>query len=74
MVFPTIKENNKIMTLLTSKEQTILSLIACGLTTKQIAANLNMRFHTVESHRKNLLRKCEAKNAAELIQKTFVTI
>lgn len=46
-------------------------LVSSGHTTKEIAGRLNVSFHTVESHRKNLLRKCQAKNSAELIQKTF---
>jgi two-component system, NarL family, response regulator NreC len=59
------------MTYLTTKEQEILSLVSSGLTTKEIADKLNISHHTVESHRKNLLRKCQAKNSAELIHKTL---
>lgn len=58
---------------LTAKEQTVLSLVSSGLTTKEIAHALRISHHTVESHRKNLLRKCEAKNSAELVQKTLVS-
>ncbi|MEX1239855.1 MAG: helix-turn-helix transcriptional regulator [Cyclobacteriaceae bacterium] len=56
---------------LTAKERTVLSLVSSGLTTKEIADNLNISHHTVESHRKNLLRKCGAKNSAELVLKTL---
>ena len=59
------------MTYLTSKEQEILSLVSSGLTTKEIAGRLNISHHTVESHRKNLLRKCQAKYSAELVHKTL---
>lgn len=55
---------------LTIKERAVLSLVSSGLTTKEIAGELNISHHTVESHRKNLLRKCGAKNSAELVQKT----
>jgi two-component system, NarL family, response regulator NreC len=54
---------------LTAKEREVLSLVSSGLTTKEIAVQLHISHHTVESHRKNLLRKCRAKNSAELIQK-----
>jgi len=56
---------------LTAKELTVLSLVSSGLTTKEIAHALRISHHTVESHRKSLLRKCEAKNSAELVQKTL---
>jgi two-component system, NarL family, response regulator NreC len=57
---------------LTSKEREVLTLVSSGLTTKEIADRLNISHHTVESHRKNLLRKCQAKNSAELIQKSLI--
>jgi DNA-binding CsgD family transcriptional regulator len=46
----------------TFKEKEVLALISMGLTTKEIAGKLNI------SHRKNLLRKSEAKNSAQLVQ------
>jgi DNA-binding NarL/FixJ family response regulator len=55
----------------TSKEREVLSLVATGLTTKEIAYKLSLSHHTIETHRKNLLRKCGAKNSAELILKTI---
>jgi DNA-binding CsgD family transcriptional regulator len=55
---------------ITLKERQVLSLVAMGLTTKEIADRLNLSHHTIESHRKNLLRKWEAKNSVELVQKT----
>ncbi len=56
---------------LTEKEKEVLSLVSSGLTTKEIADRMRISFHTVESHRKNLLRKCQAKNSAELVQKSL---
>jgi len=55
---------------LTIRERQVLALVAIGLTTKEIADRLCVSHHTIESHRKNLLRKWEAKNSAELVQKT----
>ncbi len=46
-------------------------MVSSGLTTKEIADRLNLSRHTIESHRKNLLKKFQAKNSAELIQKNF---
>lgn len=59
------------MNYLTMKEKKVLSLVSAGLTTKEIADELKISHHTVESHRKNLLRKCGAKNSAELVRKTI---
>jgi DNA-binding CsgD family transcriptional regulator len=60
------------MNSLTFKEREVLVLVSMGLTTKEIADKLSISHHTVETHRKNLLRKCKAKNSAELILKTLV--
>lgn len=52
---------------LTSSEIEIVRLIAAGLTTKEIANQKNISFHTVNTHRKNIFRKMEVSNASELI-------
>jgi DNA-binding CsgD family transcriptional regulator len=59
------------MSSLTGKEKEVLALITTGLTTKEIAGKLNISYHTVETHRKNLLRKSEAKNSAQLVQMAY---
>lgn len=51
--------------LLTATEQNILKEIALGKTTKEIAAERNLSFHTVNSHRKNIFRKLNVNNAHE---------
>mgnify|MGYP003423059320 CR=1 FL=1 len=53
----------------TPQERNILELIGKGYSTRQIALLLNISFHTVQSHRKNLLNKYNASNSAELILK-----
>lgn len=55
--------------LLTAREKEVLQLVAKGFSSKQIAYELSISKHTVESHRKNLLQKLKASNVAELIQK-----
>jgi DNA-binding NarL/FixJ family response regulator len=54
---------------LSQREKEIANLLATGLSTKQIGEKLHISFYTVESHRKNLLQKLEAKNTAELIHR-----
>jgi DNA-binding NarL/FixJ family response regulator len=52
---------------LTTSEIEIVKLIAQGLTTKQIALQKYISFHTVMTHRRNILRKLGVSNASELI-------
>jgi len=54
---------------ITPKEKEVLSLLAQGLSSKEIASHLFISVHTVESHRKNLRFKFDAKNSSELIMK-----
>lgn len=51
--------------LLTTTEKNILKEIASGKTTKEIAAEKNLSFHTINSHRKNIFRKLGVNNAHE---------
>lgn len=44
-------------TLITLREQEILKLMAQGMSSKSIANELGVSFHTVQTHRKNILRK-----------------
>lgn len=52
---------------LTNAEIEIVRLITSGLTTKEIAHQKNISFHTVNTHRKNIFRKLNVSNASELI-------
>ena len=49
----------------------MLKAIAKGFSTKEIASNLYISENTVESHRKNLFRKFQAHNMADLIVKSI---
>lgn len=53
---------------LTRREKEVLELIANGMTNHEIAAALFISIATVETHRKNLLLKLNAKNTAELVK------
>jgi len=52
---------------LTDREREVLGQILSGLTSKQIARELNVSPRTVEAHRKNLLRKLDTGSVKELM-------
>ena len=51
------------------REQEVLSLLAKGLTTKEMAIQLFVSTRTIETHRNNLMKKLQVSNTAELIAK-----
>lgn len=53
---------------LTRREKEVLELIAEGLTNNEIAARLFISVTTVDTHRKNLLAKFDARNIAALVK------
>lgn len=52
---------------LTKREYEVLELIAKGKSTAQIADSLCLSIHTINSHRKNILKKMNLNSPAELI-------
>lgn len=58
--------NNQIV--LTRREKEVLELISAGMTNNEIALKLFISVTTVDTHRKNLLTKFEARNIAALIR------
>lgn len=56
---------------LTNRELEVLKLLASGLNSKEISEQLFISTNTVEYHRKQLLRKTESRNVAELIGNAF---
>lgn len=58
---PALQEDH----LLTASERSILKAIALGKTTKEIAAEKTLSFHTINSHRKNIFRKLGVNNVHE---------
>jgi DNA-binding NarL/FixJ family response regulator len=53
---------------LTTREREVLSLLADGVTSKQIATRLNISVRTVESHRIHINRKLGFGSIAELVR------
>lgn len=54
--------------ILTRREKEVLELISDGLTNNEIAVKLFISVTTVDSHRKNLLSKFQARNIASLVK------
>lgn len=52
---------------ITKREQQILQLIVKGLNTPQMVEQLNISYHTVENHKRNLRSKTNTKTTAELV-------
>jgi len=53
---------------LTEREREVLRLVARGLTSKEIAAELGISMRTVDSHRSNIMRKLDVRSVARLTQ------
>jgi DNA-binding NarL/FixJ family response regulator len=56
---------------LTRRELEILQLLAREYTNEKIAAELNISYRTVETHRKNLLQKTHSHNLAGLLKYAY---
>lgn len=52
---------------LTEREREILKLIAQGRSTQQIADSLHLSPHTVQTHRKSIIRKLKIKSPTEFV-------
>jgi two-component system NarL family response regulator len=53
---------------LTTREQVILSNVARGLSSKEVARKLNISFRTVDAHRRNIKVKLNIESLAELVR------
>lgn len=56
---------------LSEREMEVFLLVANGKSTKDIAEALFLSPHTVNTHRKNILKKLSCKNAAELLNYAY---
>ncbi len=64
-------EDNNISANLTKRELEILKLIASGNKTNQIAELLFLSVHTINTHRKNILKKLNMSSPTELVVYAF---
>jgi len=53
---------------LTTREQVILSLVAQGLSSKEVAKELNISFRTVDAHRRNIKSKLNIDSLVDLVR------
>lgn len=53
---------------LTNREKDVLSLVASGLTNRQISETLCISIKTVETHRTRIMRKLDVHNTADLVR------
>lgn len=58
----------KDQSIISQREAEVLNLIAYEYSTKEISQKLFICYETTHSHRKNLLRKLNAKNTAGLVR------
>lgn len=56
---------------LTKREKEVLKELANGMTSKEIAAKLELSKRTIDTHRQNLINKLQVKNTAELIKYAY---
>ena len=56
---------------ITPRELEILGLLTRGLNSKEIAEKLFISPHTVEYHRRQMLKKTDSRNIAELIGNAY---
>ena len=54
-------------TILTVRESEILAMIAKGKSSQQIADSLHLSPHTIQSHRKSIIRKLQIKSPTEFV-------
>ena len=57
-----------IPTRLTSRENEVVTLVAQGLTSKEIAEKFYLSIKTVEKHRANIMEKLDLKGVADLVR------
>ncbi|WP_116788936.1 LuxR C-terminal-related transcriptional regulator [Flavobacterium psychrotrophum] len=55
----------------TKRERQILQALAAGMSSQEISEMLSISKYTVDVHRKNMLKKSEAKSTYEILQKAF---
>jgi len=67
-----IQLNQETNQVVSKSEKRVLQLIANGLSSKQIADQLFLSEHTVNTHRRNILRKLQCSSSSEMIKKCIL--
>ena len=62
---------NDIKNRITKRELQILDLLSRGMSSNEIAAELFISHNTVDFHRRQLLKKSDSKNIADLIGNAY---
>jgi len=55
----------------TKRERQVLQALAAGMSSQEISETLSISKYTVDVHRKNMLKKTDAKSTYEVLQKAF---
>ena len=63
-----IKNNYRIFASLTKREKTIIAMIANGKSSKEMAEELFISIHTINTHRKNIINKTGCNSFAALLK------
>lgn len=70
-IFPRAEAALQFQSPLSDREHEILRLVSCGKTSDVIANELKISFLTVKAHRRNIMRKLNSRNTAELLKKAM---
>lgn len=62
---------NPVKSFFTKRERQVLQALAAGMNSHEISEALSISKHTVDVHRKNMLKKTDAKSTYEILQKAF---
>jgi DNA-binding NarL/FixJ family response regulator len=66
----TLKQTDNLeQVVITPREREVVHLLAKGFSSRKIAVELQISFHTVESYRKHLLQKFNARTTVEMVLK-----
>lgn len=57
---------------LTPREQEVMELVINGMSSKEIAAKLNVSFKTIEAHRAKIMKKTQARSVPNLIRMNLI--
>lgn len=65
---PELEDSFEIKNSLTERELEVIKLIAKGFESQEIANRLFISLHTIQSHRKNIMRKLDVHSASEIVR------